>query len=338
MRAAILRQPRQLAVGSVDDPRPGPREVVIAVERCGVCATDLHIFEGDFVSPYPLVPGHELSGVVAAVGSEVGDLAVGDHVAADPTLTCGECSYCRTARPNHCERWGAIGVTTAGGFAERVAVPAQNVVPIGDLSFAEAAFIEPVACCVHGLRRLALRPGEDVCVFGAGAIGLQLAQLLRVGGAARVVLVDRRAERLAVAERLRFADRVLAGDDGGARALRAIAPRGFSAVVDATGVAGVVEGMFQFLAPAGRALVFGVCGKDEVVRFSPFLLYKNDWQILGSFAICYSYPPAAALLRQRVIDVAPLVSHTLPLAELGSALEMLRRGEGLKLQIAPKGA
>ncbi len=334
MRAAVLHEPGRISVESIDEPRAGPRDVIVSVERCGVCATDLHIFDGDFVSPYPLVPGHELSGVVVEVGAEVTELRKGDRVAADPTLTCGDCHYCRTARANHCEKWGAIGVTTPGGFAERVRVPAANCVEIGDLSFAEAAFIEPLACCVHGLTRLALAPGSDVCIFGSGAIGLQLAQMIRKGGAASVTLVDRRAERLAVAEQLGFGHRFVADSTLDA-SLRAFAPRGFHAVVDATGAPAAIERMLGFLQPGGKALLFGVCGKDETIRLKPFDVYKHDWQILGSFAILHSYPAAARLLSARTIEVAPLVSHTLLLAELSGALEMLRRGDGVKLQIAP---
>jgi 2-desacetyl-2-hydroxyethyl bacteriochlorophyllide A dehydrogenase len=342
MKAAVLSSAGHVRIDSVPDPKPAPREVVVEVQACGICATDVHIFDGDFVSRYPLVPGHELSGVVVEVGSQVKDIAgaagqlkVGDRVAVDPSVYCLDCHYCRTNRGNHCERWNAYGVTLSGGFAEYIAVQARNVFKVENLTPTQAAFIEPISCCVYGLRRLALREGDEVLVVGSGAIGLQLGQLLRRGGAARVVMLDPREERLQLAGKLGLPDTVLADGNAEAR-LRAVAPFGFDAVVDASGNARAVEGMFRHLKPTGKALFFGVCAKDDTIKLSPFDVYKNDWTILGSFALCYTFDPAVRLLEGGVLDVEPLVSHRLPLDDFPAALEMLRRGEGVKLQIIPR--
>lgn len=143
MRAVIIDQPGSFRVGRVDDPAPGPHDVVVQVGACGICGTDLHIIDGEFPpSPYPLVPGHEFAGTVTAVGTQVTDLAVGRRVAVDPSLFCGRCSYCRIGRGNLCENWNAIGDTVSGAFAEYVAVPVANAHVIPDeLDLGTAAMI-----------------------------------------------------------------------------------------------------------------------------------------------------------------------------------------------------
>jgi threonine dehydrogenase-like Zn-dependent dehydrogenase len=147
MKAIVLRRPHEAVVEEVPAPTPGPGEVVINVKACGICGTDLHIFDGEFPpSPFPLIPGHEMAGAVAAVGSGVQGLREGDRVAVDPSLFCGDCYFCKTLRGNLCERWGAIGDTTDGGFADYVRVPARNAYPLPErMSFAEGAFVEPLS-------------------------------------------------------------------------------------------------------------------------------------------------------------------------------------------------
>src|SRR5881398_761362 len=127
MRAAIIDKPGSVRVGNVPDPAPEPDELIIRVGACGICGTDLHIAEGEFPpTPYPIVPGHEFAGEVAAVGDGVDDLEVGRLVAVDPSLFCGHCEFCRMQRGNLCRNWGAIGDTVDGAFAELVRAPARN--------------------------------------------------------------------------------------------------------------------------------------------------------------------------------------------------------------------
>jgi threonine dehydrogenase-like Zn-dependent dehydrogenase len=142
-------------VKEVPYPNPKPGELVIRVEQVGICGTDFHIYEGEFLSPYPIIPGHEFSGTIYELGEGVEGISIGDRVMADPSLFCGRCVYFLTNRGNQCTHWGALGNTVNGSMAEFVAVPARNVVIIPDtMSFATAAFIEPIACVVHAMNRL----------------------------------------------------------------------------------------------------------------------------------------------------------------------------------------
>lgn len=331
MKALVIHGPRRASVEDVPDPVPGPGEVVVAVKAVGICGTDFHIFEGDSLGGYPIIPGHEFAGVVDAVGPEVTSLRPGDRVAVDPSLFCGHCEFCLTDRGNHCENWGGIGTTVPGGLAERVKVPAANAFPIPDsMTFEEAAFIEPVACVVHGMNRLQLRPADRVLVFGAGAMGQQLVQALVHAGASELVVVDVDPGKLELARRFGATKTVMAGrveEELGANS------RGFDVVVDATGVPAVIERAFRFLGPTGKFLQFGVAPKHATVSLSPFDLYHKDWTLIGSMAVNHTYLPALRWIREGRIQVKPLLSKTLSLEELPEFLAKPKSPALLKVQV-----
>ena len=162
MRALVLDHPGSFRVADVPDPTPQADQVVVRVECCGICGTDLHILAGEFPpTPYPITPGHEFAGIVVARGADVRpDLPIGARVAVDPSLYCGYCRRCRAGRDNLCENWAAIGDTVNGAFAEFVAVPAVNAYRLPDhLDGQLGAMAEPLACAVHGMRRLGLGAG-----------------------------------------------------------------------------------------------------------------------------------------------------------------------------------
>jgi threonine dehydrogenase-like Zn-dependent dehydrogenase len=194
------------------------------------------------------------------------------------------------------------------------------------------AFIEPLACVAHAMKRFRVTPGDDLLLFGAGPMGQLLVQVLRHSGAARVVVVDKQPERLALATRFGAAATVVAGPDQKA-ALAELAPHGFGAVVDATGVPAVIEQALGYLRPRGSYLQFGVAPKDATVRINPYEIFKNDWSIIGSFALCYTFQPAIAWLAGGVVDVEPLVSHTLPMNRFAEGFEAFAQGKTLKVQM-----
>ena len=180
MRAIVFSGPGQISLEDVPDPIPGPRDVVVRVEAVGICGTDIHVLDGEFApTVFPIIPGHETSGVVEAVGDEVTELAPGDHVSVDPTLTCGECSFCSVGRGNLCENWNGAGVArTNGSTAEVMVMPVRNVHRLhDDVDLALAAMIEPLSCAIRGYDLLPRRMGEHYLIYGAGTMGLMMAQL-----------------------------------------------------------------------------------------------------------------------------------------------------------------
>lgn len=173
---------------------PVPGEVLLRVAACGVCGTDIHIFHGEKgsaeVTP-PVVLGHEFAGVVEELGSGVTALQIGEHVAVDPNIYCGHCHFCRIGKKQLCENLRAIGVNQNGGFAQYCVCPAAQCLPLNPaLPLEHGAMTEPLACCIHGIDRAALRSGDIVCIIGGGAIGLLMVQLARLSGASHVILSE----------------------------------------------------------------------------------------------------------------------------------------------------
>jgi 2-desacetyl-2-hydroxyethyl bacteriochlorophyllide A dehydrogenase len=330
MRAAQVEKPGEVRVrDDAVEPAAGPGEVLVAVEACGVCGTDLHIADGEFApTPYPIIPGHEFAGTVVEVGPDVRTgVTPGTRVAVDPSLFCGHCSPCRAGRGNLCENWGAIGDTVDGAFAERVAVPAVNAYRLPDaLSFEQGALVEPVSCAVHGVRRLGVEAGESVLVVGAGTMGLLLVQLLDRSGA-QVTAVDRVADKLVIAERMGAVRSATSIDD--------LDGQRYDAVVDVTGVPGVIEQAFGAVDRGGRFQVFGVAPADARVALSPFRIYNDEITVVGSMAVLHSYGAALHLVEAGLVSTDGLISHRLPLEDFPRALEVVRGGEAVKAHVSP---
>jgi 2-desacetyl-2-hydroxyethyl bacteriochlorophyllide A dehydrogenase len=330
MRAIVLDRPGTFRVADVPDPVPDVNQVVVRVECCGICGTDLHILDGEFPpTPYPITPGHEFAGTVVARGAEVRpDLPVGARVAVDPSLYCGYCRRCRAGRDNLCENWAAIGDTVDGAFAEFVAVPANNAYLLpGHLDAQHGAMAEPLACAVHGLDRLGPVLGDSVVVIGAGTMGLLLLQVLLHAGAGPVAVVDRISERLEVARKLGAAQAVTDAD--------ALEGTRFEVAVDATGVPKAIETAYGLLDRGGRMLVFGVSAADAAISVSPFRVYNDEITITGSMAILRSFGLAVDMLASGAVDPRLLLSEPLPLEQFGEAVDRVRSGQGIKWHIRP---
>jgi NADPH2:quinone reductase len=215
-----------------------------------------------------------------------------------------------------------------GAFAEYVAVPAVNAYRIPDsVDDAQGALIEPLSCAVHGLRRLGPVLGQDVLLIGAGTMGLLLLQLLNDAGARSVSVVDRKAARLTVAKAVGAAD--VAED------VPALDHGTFGVAVDATGVPAAIEAAFAAIERGGRLLIFGVASGDASVSLSPFRIYNDEITVLGSMAVLNSFGAAADLMAAGTVETSPLLGPPFALDQFPEALAIVRRGEGIKLQVAP---
>jgi 2-desacetyl-2-hydroxyethyl bacteriochlorophyllide A dehydrogenase len=330
VKAAVISAPGAVEVTTVDDPVPGPREVVVAVAACGLCGTDLHILEGEFAPSLPVIPGHEFAGVVAAVGSDVDELAVGTRVAVDPSLYCNECHYCRIGHNNLCERWAAIGVSTAGGAAEYAVAPVANCAPLpGHVRLEDAALVEPLSCAVRGYDVLKSQLGTHVLIYGSGTMGLMMLQLAKLTGAASVDVVDIHPERLATAK-------LLGCTAAAAGAAEIDRPQGWEVVIDATGNEKAIQDGIGRVRPGGTFLQFGVSSYSARVTIEPYRIYNKEITITGSMAVLHSFERAAELFSAGVLDPDIFISHRLPLDRYADALEMFRTGQGRKIQVQPQ--
>jgi len=340
MRAVLIDAPNVIHLENLPDPTPLPDELVIRVEACGICGTDLHIIDGDSpLARYPLVPGHEFAGEVVEIGDKIAQderyqrlgLRVGSRVAVDPNLPCRICEFCRTGHENLCRKYRALGVTMNGGFAEYVSVPVTQAYPLPDtISWREAALIEPLSCAVHGMHRLNLMPGDSLLIAGAGTMGLLLLQLAVHGGASQVAVVDTNTQRLGYAKRL--------GATITASSLEQVAqdyPAGFHRVIDATGIPSVMESAFTLVRRGGTFMIFGVAAPTSQLSLSPFQTYNSEITILGSMAVLFSFQPALDIISQGIIDTAIMLTKAYALADFSQAIADVRSGAGIKTQILP---
>ncbi|PZS26989.1 MAG: alcohol dehydrogenase [Pseudonocardiales bacterium] len=329
MKAAVITGVGQVEITVVDDPSPGPGEVIVGVAACGLCGTDLHILNGEFAPRLPLIPGHEFAGVVAGVASDVTSVAVGDRVAVDPSLYCYRCYYCRAGRNNLCENWGALGVSTAGGAAEYVAVPAANCVLLPEaVRLEDAALIEPLSCAIRGYDVLASQLGAHVLIYGSGTMGLMMLQLAKRVGAASVDVVDVNEAKLAVARRLGCSAVATSADE-------LDRPRGWELVVDATGNQQAIQDGIGRVAPGGTFLQFGVADYAARVTIEPYRIYNKEITITGSMAVLHSYERAAELFAAGVLDPEVFITDRFALDDYRTALDRFAGGRGLKTQVTP---
>lgn len=318
MRAFRILEPMKGEVCEVDVGSLREDEVLVRVRACGICGTDLHIFKGEVPVNYPLIPGHEISGEVVSIGSSVNFLREGDRVAVNPNFYCRECYYCRRGLVHFCENWRAIGVHLPGGFAEYVKVPGYLLHRVPDsLSFEEAAFAEPIACCLHGIRRLGISVGDKVAVFGLGPIGLIHVQLAKSCGASLVIGVDLIEKRLRLAEHL-GADIVLNASECNPvkEILSETQGRGVNKVIEATGNPVVLEQALEVIDFAGKILVFGVAPHEAIAKIRPYDIYRKEATIVGSFVNPFTTDEAIEVMSAKTLRVLPIISHVIGLQDI----------------------
>lgn len=336
MKAFVITAPGAGEVRDVVKPVPGGAEALVEPAFVGICGTDYHIYRGDFPTSYPLINGHEFSGTIAALGSNVDGWREGDRVAVDPTLYCGRCYRCLRRQANHCDWWGAIGDTVDGALAELVRVPIRNLYRVEDHeSLDDAAFTEPLACVIWGIERLRVRPGDRALVFGAGPIGLLMQQMLALSPISDIVIVDVAQEKLAHAAALGASATFMAGPDLASQLEERSGGRKFDVVIDCTGLAAVIEGMFQFAAPNARIMLFGVATPGAAIRIIPFDVYHNDWEILGSMAINYTFRQARDIIAAGRIKVRHLLTGVAALDDVAGILGRAKAPAELKIMISP---
>jgi 2-desacetyl-2-hydroxyethyl bacteriochlorophyllide A dehydrogenase len=288
---------------------------MIQVMASGICGTDLHIYRGEYMGKYPVIPGHEFSGVVAAVGSGVTRFKVGDRVAVEPNIACDNCVNCLNNRQNFCLNWQAIGVTLPGGMEEYVIVPERTAFSIGSLPFEIGAFMEPLSCVVHGIERAHLGLADHVAIFGAGPIGDLMIQMARIQGAAQITVLEINPGRADLALQL-GADHVVSSFDK-------LQADTYDIVIDATGAIPVMNRTIDYVRKGGTVLLFGVPPSGRNMKIEGFKIFQKGLTLLSSFTSVRNSFQAVDLLQSGQVRVDTLISHRLPLQEMPHALELI---------------
>ncbi len=314
MKALVLTDYHRLEVKEVPTPKPGPGEILVRVQACGICGSDVHGLDGSTGRRKPpLIMGHEAAGVVAEVGPEVTRFRLGDRVTFDSTVYCGQCVYCLRGQINLCDNRRVLGVSCDeyrrdGAFAEYVVVPERIVCRLPDnVSFQQAAMIEPLSVALHAVDRAACKIGENAVIFGGGIIGLLILQVLRSAGLHQIITIEPDPHRQHMAKEL-GADLVLPPEQ-----FRQTPPPPVDLAFDAVGINETVNGAVNAVGKGGRVVLVGNL-QPEV----PLPLQKvvtRELTLLGSCASQGDYPRCLNLLAQQAVTVEPLISAVAPLED-----------------------
>ncbi|MEZ2332793.1 L-idonate 5-dehydrogenase [Mesorhizobium sp. RCC_202] len=341
MRAVVLRQPLDLHVEERATPTPGPGEVLVRIERGGICGSDLHYFRhggfGTVRMKEPMILGHEIAGRVEALGAGVSGLAVGTAVAVNPANPCGVCAYCRNGQPIHCLDMRFLGSAmrtphVQGGFAEHLVCRAENAVPLVNGSNPTAgAFAEPLAVTLHAVAQAPVY-GSRVLIMGAGPIGTLLVLAARFAGAREIIITDVQDKPLAYASKA-GADRTInVGAHPDAMNDFAANKGTFDVVFEAAGQGATVASALPVIKPRGTLVTVG---QGATAELSISMIVSKEIQLKGSFRFDTEFALAVDLIGSGRIDVAPLLSNTLPLAEARRAFELASdKSQSMKVQIA----
>jgi 2-desacetyl-2-hydroxyethyl bacteriochlorophyllide A dehydrogenase len=339
LRLTEIRQPLELR--DLPRPEPGPNEVLVRVEAAGICHSDAHYRSGtSLAGPLPIVLGHEVAGVVEVLGAEVPDLRVGERVCLHYQLSCGRCSYCRSGNEQFCPQGRMLGKHRDGGYAEYVAVPAANAVPLPvDIPFEQGAIMMcSSATSLHALRKARLRPGETVAVFGAGGLGLSAVQLARAFGAPQTYAVDINSRRLELAAGYGAVPVDASGAEPAGEIRRLTAGRGVDVALELIGLPETIRAAVRSLAPFGRAALVGIANRTAEIDTYGELIGREAEMIGVSDHLLSELPYLLELARRGKLDLAPVVTGTVPLeaAAVNRALDALEGfGDGVRTVIKP---
>ena len=339
MLAVVKEGPGQgFALRDLPIPKLLPGSVLVRVGAVGICGSDIPIFNGIRQVQYPLVLGHEFSGEIAAVAGDVSGWETGERVAVSMVIGCGQCPMCRRGDENLCADLKEIGIHLDGAYAEYVRVPVKCLHRIPDsISYVDGATVDPLASAYRGIRRISPQPSDHVVIFGPGPIGLYAMQAVRVSGVASITVVGQHAGLRMNAALTLGADLVeesprqditsaIPAITGGSMA---------SLVVEATGKSNVFDQILSICAMDARVLILGIF--HENACFTPAKLVRGELRVEGSF--CYNWTDfemSLGLIRRGLVSNRHLITHTLPLDQIGQALDIISRHEAIKVILQPR--
>lgn len=335
-RAAVLEAPRRLALRARPKPVPGPGEVLVRVAATAICHTDLEIYTGRHPGVrYPVVMGHEATGVVDAVGPDVARVEVGQRVVINPIIACGACDCCARGQENLCRRAGLMGRELDGSLVEHARLPARFVHPLpAHLELGVATLIETLATVRHAQQRVRIGPDDAVVVLGQGTTGLLHTQLAKLTGARLVIALSRSSWKLDLARRMK-ADHAVAtaGPAAVVEVLRLTGGQGADVVIDSAGDPDLLAPALEMLRPGGRLLAYAI-SHAPVPGFTTFPLYYKELTLYGARALMPGdLDEAIALVASGTIEVADFITASYPLDQVAVAFEDYARAPGRILRL-----
>lgn len=334
--AVSVARPHALSLVSGSQPDPGPGEVKLRVRRAGICGSDMHILHGSNpFARYPRIIGHEFAGEITAIGEGVSALAIGDHVVADPVVSCGHCYPCRRGRPNVCAHLEVIGVHRDGGFSSEAILPERNAVKVSrDLSLAVAALAEPLSVAANVLTATGCDAEDTVLVYGAGTVGITVLQVAKLKGA-RCIVVDIDEARLERAKEFGADVTIHSPSQSVPETVKAeIDGLGPSVVIDGAGIPALLEEACRVASPAGRIGLLGF--SPAPCNVSQQDIVRKELSLFGSRLNRRLIPEVVRWLESGRLDPAAMITQTFAACDARAAFDFVETHPDrlLKVQLA----
>ena len=336
MKAAVLHAPGDLRYEEVETPQCGENDALVRVLACGICGSDIPRVTTTGTYSFPTIPGHEFMGQVAEVGTGVDRVKVGDRVGVVPLIPCRKCRYCATADHYHCEWYDYLGSRSDGGFAEYVKAPQENLVPLSEgVNDDTAALLEPMAVALHSVRRGQVESGDQVVVFGAGPIGILIAQWAAIAGAFRVIMVDIREPSLEVAQQVGIKHCIDASKQDVSEAVSELTDgQGADLVVEAAGSPHATSSALRVVRKKGRVLLVGRIENSYLMEADALDgLLRKELEVLGVWGFEFKDFPhndwqmAVEALETGKVRVSPMITHRFPLSQVHDAFRLMTEGK-----------
>lgn len=335
MKAAVIYGKKDVRIEEVQEPKVSPGKVKVKVAWAGICGSDLHAYHHGLGVAYeehpiskrkvPLILGHEFAGVVTEVGEGVTNVSVGDKVAVEPNLYCGQCTYCRRGDYHICSvsNAGFLGLADDGGFAEYVVADAKHFHKLPEkMSLEEGALVEPTAVCYHAVKYSGLKVGDTVAIFGAGPIGQLLLLCANAAGASKTFVVDLSEERLAKAKELGATEVINPAKENVEEKIFAMTAEGVDVAFEAAGAQPTFTSSLNVLKKKGMLMV--VAGYAGEVTMDPNALLFKEATIRFSLAYANEFPTVIELIAEGKLDVKRVVTKKILLDDLvKDGLELL---------------
>jgi len=338
---AAVRQSGNIVVMDIPTPEPGPDMVQVKIAYCGICGSELHSLDPEYTSRRPAFPapppgappramGHEASGVISKVGSNVKEYKVGQRVAMNFRSYCGSCYYCRNKMEHYCQ---AV-IPATGSYAEYAVYHKSAIYALPDnVSLEEGALLEPVSVAVHTIDLANIQPGDTLCILGAGPIGLLIQEVAQLAGAAKILVSEPVESRRKLAKDLGATVVVDPLKENLEEAAKQLTEgRGFDTVIEASGKLAVAKQALTLADRCGTVVWAAMYPEDAEVGVAPSVMYHKELTIRGVFVSPYSFPRALNLLP--VLKLKPLIS-VMPIEQIVDAFKGLLAGKGIKVLIKP---
>jgi L-iditol 2-dehydrogenase len=339
MRALVISQPNAIGMRQIEPQPMGSDDVIVRSSAIGICGTDLEILNG-LISPkyvrYPVVIGHEWSGVVVDTGDNVKHIRPGDRVIVEGLVVCGRCESCRNGATNLCEHYDQLGFTRYGGGAEYVVAPGRNVHLIPDhVSHEAAVLVEPSATVLRGILRTPMQPGWTAAVVGPGTLGMLAIQFLKAFGASQILLVGVNDEQLEFGLRLGATSAVNSTKYDAVQRVRELTDgRGVDVAIETSGSADAVKTCLEACRYGGHAVLKGVAGEGKQLTLPSDFIMLRDITVHGIFSYTtQSWAAVLKLLAAGLIQFEPLITHRYPIDDFALAFHHLTYKQGVIVKI-----